>query len=337
MNDSKRYYWIKLKTDFFTQGEIDFLLSQKNGCQYVVLYQMLCVQTANQNGRLGTQLGECFIPYDIQKIVRDTKYFDVDTVRVALELYKKLNLICVEEGCMQMTGFENIVGSETYGAKRKREQRKEIGSGTDNETSDGTILGTKSLDVPTELVTKQRTISETFSGTDGRTILGQCPIEKDIDIDSDVDLDIKKEKEKEEEEEDEEEDDDDDDEKAKIENFENKSDESETIKDKIKKVFGFSHENIVSECLSYQKYLSSDVIIYALSVTAGAKNPCWNYAKKVLETYKLKKLSTLELLLEYENGKQEKVAKLPKNVPKQKFAFMEDYHTPEEWEALYDN
>ena len=114
MNDSKRYYWIKLKTDFFTQGEIDFLLSQKNGCQYVVLYQMLCVQTANQNGRLGTKLGECFIPYDIQKIVRDTKYFDVDTVRVALELYKKLNLICVEEGCMQMTGFENFVGSETY-------------------------------------------------------------------------------------------------------------------------------------------------------------------------------------------------------------------------------
>lgn len=35
MNDNKRYYWIKLKTDFFNQSEIDFLLAQPNGCEYI--------------------------------------------------------------------------------------------------------------------------------------------------------------------------------------------------------------------------------------------------------------------------------------------------------------
>lgn len=79
----KRYYWIKLKTDFFSLDEIDFLLSQKNGCEYVVLYQMLCLNTANNRGKLMTMVGEMIVPFNIEKIVRDTKYFDFDTVAVA--------------------------------------------------------------------------------------------------------------------------------------------------------------------------------------------------------------------------------------------------------------
>ena len=93
MSEQKRYYWIKLKTDFFNQETIDFLLSQENGCQYIVLYQMLCLNTANNNGEMATRIGEMIIPYDINKIVRDTKYFTFDTVAVALELFKKLGLI----------------------------------------------------------------------------------------------------------------------------------------------------------------------------------------------------------------------------------------------------
>ena len=79
MEKTKRYYWIKLKTDFFNLVEIDFLLSQKDGCQYIVLYQMLCLQTANNNGELASRVVEMIIPYDPDKIARDTKYFSKDT------------------------------------------------------------------------------------------------------------------------------------------------------------------------------------------------------------------------------------------------------------------
>ena len=89
----KRYYWIKLKTDFFNQEAIDFLMSQDNGCEYIVLYQMLCLQTANNGGEMSTRIGEMIVPYDVKKVVRDTKYFDSDTVIVALELFKRLGLI----------------------------------------------------------------------------------------------------------------------------------------------------------------------------------------------------------------------------------------------------
>lgn len=125
MSDNKRYYWIKLKTDFFNQETIDFMLSQKNGCEYVVLYQMLCLRAANNNGELSSKIGEMIVPYDIEKIVRDTKYFDFDTVVVALDLFKKLGLIYEEEDkVLKISNFDEMVGSEVSSAKRVREFRE---------------------------------------------------------------------------------------------------------------------------------------------------------------------------------------------------------------------
>ena len=130
---SKKFYWIKLKTDFFNLDEIDFLLSQKNGCEYVVLYQMLCLQVANTNGKLQKQFGEIIVPFDIDKIQRETKYFDFDTIAVALELYKKLGLVYQDEnGTLTISHYEELVGSETQWAidKRKAREIKKLKGGT---------------------------------------------------------------------------------------------------------------------------------------------------------------------------------------------------------------
>ena len=120
----KRFYWIKLKTDFFNQETIDYILSQTNGCEYIVLYQMICLQTANNNDKLSTNIGEMIIPFDVDKIVRDTKYFNKDTVIVALELFKKLGLVYQDDnGVLSITGYDNMVGSETKAAERQRLHR----------------------------------------------------------------------------------------------------------------------------------------------------------------------------------------------------------------------
>lgn len=124
MADNKKYYWIKLKTDFFNQATIDFMLSQKNGCEYIVLYQMLCLNTANTGGEMCSKIGEMIVPYDVDKIVRDTKYFDFDTVTVALSLFKKLGLIYEGDNNMLcISNYDEMVGSETSVAKRVREHR----------------------------------------------------------------------------------------------------------------------------------------------------------------------------------------------------------------------
>ena len=170
MND-KRFYWIKLKTDFFNREDIDFLLSQENGCQYVVLYQMLCLNTANSNGFLENKINEVIIPYDIKKIVRDTKYFDYDTVAVALELFKKLGLIYEQENkILKISNFEDMVGSETSSAKRVREWRKKklLQCNTDvtQEIRDKSIeyrdIDNKSIDIKKENIKRKSFVKPTI-------------------------------------------------------------------------------------------------------------------------------------------------------------------------------
>lgn len=120
----KTFYWIKLRTEFMSGETIDFLMSQKNGANYVVLYQMLIMKTINTKGYLCSKIGEVIIPYDVEKIQRDCKWFDIDTVRVAMELYAKLGLIYRnQDNVFIIANFEDMVGNETYWAKQKRIQR----------------------------------------------------------------------------------------------------------------------------------------------------------------------------------------------------------------------
>lgn len=124
MATGKRYYWIKLKESFMTSDAVDFLMSQPDGANYVVLYQMLCLKTINTGGKLERHIGEVIIPYDETKIQRDCKWFSVDTVRVALNLYKSLGLVYADnDGSLCLTDHNNLVGSETDWAEKRRRQR----------------------------------------------------------------------------------------------------------------------------------------------------------------------------------------------------------------------
>ena len=123
MGDEKKYYWIKLKKDFFDLPTIDWLMEQVDGCAYVVLYQKLCLLTANQGGALVRQIGEMIIPYEPKKIAEVTR-FSINTVTVALELYKRLGLIYInEDGIMMLAGIESMVGAEAANSNAQRQKR----------------------------------------------------------------------------------------------------------------------------------------------------------------------------------------------------------------------
>ena len=160
----RKYYWIKLKKDFMNSDAVDFLMSQKNGAEYVVLYQMLCLMTVKTNGKLERQLNEVIIPYDAEKIQRDTKYFNIDTVRNALQLYIHLGLIYKDDnGCLSIADYENLVGSEGGSAKRVRRFRN-----------------SKALHCNDD-VTDVKRISNELSNT-------EIDIDKEIDIDTDKEV-----------------------------------------------------------------------------------------------------------------------------------------------------
>ena len=136
MADSKKYWYIQLNVNFFEDERIDWLCEQQNGYAYVVLYLKLCLKTANNNGILTRQIGDMIIPYNIDKIA-ETTHMNVDIVRVALELYKRIGLIYeADENCnfMRLPEVPQMVGCITQAAidKRKQRERKKLLPEPDN-------------------------------------------------------------------------------------------------------------------------------------------------------------------------------------------------------------
>jgi len=116
---------MKLKESFMTSDTIDYFMGLPDGANYVVLYQMLCLKTINTEGRFERQIGAIVIPYDVEKIRRDTKWFSSDTIRVALNLYKQFGLIYEDvNGVLVIANHKDLVGSETDYASQKSIQRK---------------------------------------------------------------------------------------------------------------------------------------------------------------------------------------------------------------------
>lgn len=160
MEKERKNYFIKMPTDFFKEGQIDWLLSQPNGCDYVIIFVMLVLMTANSHGLLAQKIGETKImPFRAEKIKRDTAYFSLETIEKALELYRELDLIFIrEDGAMEINNYDRYVGvakastddyrkanaerQKRYREKKKAEKNFAVNSGvtlhrnvTDNVTN----------------------------------------------------------------------------------------------------------------------------------------------------------------------------------------------------------
>ena len=124
-NENKRYYWLKLKEDFFDDDAIEWLEEQPNGKEYSLLYLKLCLKSLKTNGILIRTVGNMLIPYDLKKLSEITKT-DIDTVTVAMELLKKIGLVEIfEDGKICIPHLQDMVGSETKWAMYKRNERLE--------------------------------------------------------------------------------------------------------------------------------------------------------------------------------------------------------------------
>lgn len=75
--------------------------------------------TSNTDGVLASKIGNILVPYSVDKIVRDTKFFSADTVRAALELFQNLRLIVSENNVMKIANYESMIGSETGWAQKR--------------------------------------------------------------------------------------------------------------------------------------------------------------------------------------------------------------------------
>ena len=119
----KRFYWLKLKEDFFDEDTMGWLEEQDNGKEYCLFYLKLCLKSLKSDGVLVRKVGDMLIPYDIAKIAEITKT-QVDIANGALNLLKQIGYIQVlDSGGLFLTQIEYMTGSETDAAERQRKSR----------------------------------------------------------------------------------------------------------------------------------------------------------------------------------------------------------------------
>lgn len=117
-----RYYRFKLTTDFLNSDKVDYLISLD--FYLVVLYQCLCLKFINTNGQFITQIANHIIPCDLDKLVRDLKYFTKEQISRGLKILLELDLLYYETPeILAITNFDRLIGSETVGAAEKRKSR----------------------------------------------------------------------------------------------------------------------------------------------------------------------------------------------------------------------
>lgn len=120
---AKRYYWLKLKEDFFDEDTIEWIEEQENGKEYCLFYLKMCLKSIKTEGLLIRKVGNILVPYDAKHLAKITNT-DIDTVKIAMNLFQKIGLIQVlESGEIYIPGMEDMIGSETEKAKLMRNKR----------------------------------------------------------------------------------------------------------------------------------------------------------------------------------------------------------------------
>lgn len=116
-----RYYWLKLKRDFFKRHDITILEAFPNGKEVLLLYIKLLCESVDHDGRLRFSDE---IPYTAPMLAAVTRT-NPEIVESAMEIFREIGLLEVlEDGTIYMTKVTDMVGSETADAKKKREQRE---------------------------------------------------------------------------------------------------------------------------------------------------------------------------------------------------------------------
>ena len=94
---SKRYFWLKLKEDFFQDDAIEWLEEQENGKEYCLFYLKLCLKALKDDGKLIRKVGNMLVPYTPEKLAEVTRT-KVDTVMVAMNVLQRIGLVEYMEG-----------------------------------------------------------------------------------------------------------------------------------------------------------------------------------------------------------------------------------------------
>lgn len=123
MADNKKYYYLKLKENFFESDTMILLEAQKDGYLYSNILLKLYLRSLKNEGRLAFN---DLIPYNPEMLATLTRH-QVGTVKEALKLFEQLGLIeILDNGAIYMADIQNFIGKSSSEADRQRSYQRRI-------------------------------------------------------------------------------------------------------------------------------------------------------------------------------------------------------------------
>lgn len=181
MAESKKYYWLKLKRDFFKRHDIRIIEEMPNGKDYILFYLKLLLESIDHEGSL--RFSDT-IPYNEQmlSVVTNT---NIDIVRSAMKLFIELNMMSVfDDQTIYMNEVDKLIGCETEWAKKKRLYRETMDKErtlSSNCPTDVPSLSDKSKSIEKELEKRDRDRVVEVEKEDSATTTATEPVENSED------------------------------------------------------------------------------------------------------------------------------------------------------------
>ena len=117
---AKRYFWLKLYTDFFNQTEIKVLRKLAGGDTYTVIYLKLLLRSLENNGKIYYEGYDDSFYSEVATMIDE----DVENVKFCMMFLERNGLMMYDTATeANFTAINEMCGSETDSAKRMRKLR----------------------------------------------------------------------------------------------------------------------------------------------------------------------------------------------------------------------
>ena len=119
MAESK-YFWLKLKRDFFKRHDIRIIEAMPNGKDYILFYLKLLVESVDHNGAL--RFSDT-IPYnnEMLSVITNT---NADVVKSAMDVFINLKMIeILDDETIYLREVESMIGNAANNPNANRQRR----------------------------------------------------------------------------------------------------------------------------------------------------------------------------------------------------------------------
>ncbi|MDZ5589891.1 phage replisome organizer N-terminal domain-containing protein [Enterococcus cecorum] len=179
MADNKKYYYLKLKENFFDSDEIIILESMEKGYLYSNILLKLYLRSLKNEGKL---MFNDRIPFNTKMLAQVTRHSE-NEIENALQVFEDLKLVeILDNGAIFMNDIQNFIGKSSTHAERQKEYRRRIANEKRTTNSEKEVIKNNNC------VYKAETENECVTNVKQALNKNTPEIEKELEIEKEKEL-----------------------------------------------------------------------------------------------------------------------------------------------------